>query len=67
VKAPLASGAFTCAHQPGTIAVGHKNGATSLYLAKREGRDLIYVGKAGTGFIPAMIIELHKLMKPSPW
>jgi bifunctional non-homologous end joining protein LigD len=44
--------------------IGYKNGATSLYLAKRDGKDLIYVGKAGTGFTQSMIIQLHKLMKP---
>ena len=44
--------------------IGYKNGATSLYLAKREGKDLVYVGKAGTGFTQSMIVELHKLMKP---
>jgi bifunctional non-homologous end joining protein LigD len=43
--------------------IGYKNGATSLYLAKREGKDLVYVGKAWTGFTRLMIIELHKLMK----
>jgi bifunctional non-homologous end joining protein LigD len=45
--------------------IGYKNGATSLYLAKRDGKDLVYVGKAGTGFTQSMIIELHKLMKPA--
>jgi hypothetical protein len=30
--------------------VGYKNGATSLYLARRQGKELLYVGKAGTGF-----------------
>lgn len=44
--------------------IGYKDGATSLYLAKREGKDLIYVGKAGTGFTNSMILELAKLMKP---
>ncbi len=44
--------------------IGYKNGASSLYLAKRAGKDLVYVGKAGTGFTQSMIIELHKLMKP---
>jgi bifunctional non-homologous end joining protein LigD len=44
--------------------IGYKNGATSLYLAKRDGNDLVYVGKAGTGFTQSMIIQLHKLMKP---
>ena len=44
--------------------IGYKNGATSLYLAKREGKDLIYVGKAGTGFTQKMILELHGLLKP---
>ena len=28
--------------------IGYKNGVTSLYLAKREGKDLIYVGKAAS-------------------
>jgi bifunctional non-homologous end joining protein LigD len=44
--------------------IGYKKGAGSLYLAKREGRDLIYVGKAGTGFTATMILQLAKLMKP---
>ena len=44
--------------------IGYKNGAGSLYLAKREGKDLIYVGKAGTGFTASMILQLTKLMKP---
>lgn len=44
--------------------IGYKNGATSLYLAKREGRDLVYVGKAGTGFTQKMVLELHGLLKP---
>ena len=44
--------------------IGYKNGATSLYLAKREGKDLLYVGKAGTGFTNSMILELARLLKP---
>jgi bifunctional non-homologous end joining protein LigD len=44
--------------------IGYKNGATSLYLGKREGKDLVYVGKAGTGFTNSMILELARLMKP---
>jgi bifunctional non-homologous end joining protein LigD len=44
--------------------IGYKNGATSLYLGKRVGKDLLYVGKAGTGFTNTMILELAKLMKP---
>jgi bifunctional non-homologous end joining protein LigD len=44
--------------------IGYKNGATSLYLGKRVGRDLIYVGKAGTGFTNSMILELARLLKP---
>ena len=44
--------------------IGYKSGATSLYLGKREGKDLVYVGKAGTGFTNSMIIELAKLLKP---
>ena len=44
--------------------IGYKDGATSLYLAKREGKDLVYVGKAGTGFTNSMILELAKLLKP---
>ena len=39
-------------------------GATSLYLAKREGKDLLYAGKAGTGFTNTMILELARLLKP---
>jgi bifunctional non-homologous end joining protein LigD len=44
--------------------IGYKDGATSLYLAKREGKDLVYVGKAGTGFTQAMVAQLYKLLKP---
>ena len=44
--------------------IGYKNGATSLYLGRREGKDLLYVGKAGTGFTNSMILELARLMKP---
>jgi bifunctional non-homologous end joining protein LigD len=44
--------------------IGYKKGATSLYLAKREGKDLIYVGKAGTGFTNTMILELAGLLRP---
>ena len=44
--------------------IGFKSGATSLYLAKREGKDLVYVGKAGTGFTTTMILELARLLKP---
>jgi bifunctional non-homologous end joining protein LigD len=44
--------------------IGYKNGATSLYLAKREGKELLYVGKAGTGFTNSMILELARLMQP---
>ena len=36
----------------------------SLYLVKREGKDLLYVGKAGTGFTNSMILELARLLKP---
>ena len=42
----------------------YKRGVTSLYLAKREGNDLVYVGKAGTGFTQSIILELNRLMKP---
>jgi bifunctional non-homologous end joining protein LigD len=44
--------------------IGYKNGASSLYLARREGKDLVYVGKAGTGFTNSMILDLAKLLKP---
>jgi bifunctional non-homologous end joining protein LigD len=44
--------------------IGYKKGATSLYLAKREGKDLLYIGKAGTGFTNSMILELARLLKP---
>jgi bifunctional non-homologous end joining protein LigD len=45
--------------------IGYKKGATSLYLAKRIGKDLIYVGKAGTGFTQSMVLELSRLLKPA--
>jgi bifunctional non-homologous end joining protein LigD len=44
--------------------IGYKSGVTSLYLAKRNGKDLLYVGKAGTGFTNTMILELARLLKP---
>ena len=44
--------------------IGFKDGATSLYLAKRKGKELVYVGKAGTGFTNSMVLELARLMKP---
>jgi bifunctional non-homologous end joining protein LigD len=44
--------------------IGYKEGATSLYLGRREGKDLMYVGKAGTGFTNTMILELHRLLMP---
>jgi bifunctional non-homologous end joining protein LigD len=44
--------------------IGYKAGATSLYLGKREGKDLVYAGKAGTGFTNTMILELARLLKP---
>jgi bifunctional non-homologous end joining protein LigD len=44
--------------------IGYKKGATSLYLGKRDGKDLVYVGKAGTGFTNSMILELHQLLRP---
>jgi bifunctional non-homologous end joining protein LigD len=44
--------------------IGYKNGATSLYLGKRDGKDLVYVGKTGTGFTNSMILELARLLKP---
>jgi bifunctional non-homologous end joining protein LigD len=44
--------------------IGYKKGASSLYLAKRKGKDLVYIGKAGTGFTNTMILELHKLLRP---
>lgn len=53
-----------CLHVARFEVIGYKKGATSLYLAKREGKDLIYVGKAGTGFTNSMILELYGLLKP---
>jgi bifunctional non-homologous end joining protein LigD len=53
-----------CLHIARYEVIGYKKGATSLYLAKREGKDLIYVGKAGTGFTNSMILELAGLLKP---
>jgi bifunctional non-homologous end joining protein LigD len=44
--------------------IGYKNGVTSLYLGKREGKDLVYAGKAGTGFTNSMILELAALLRP---
>jgi bifunctional non-homologous end joining protein LigD len=44
--------------------IGYKKGATSLYLGRREGKDFLYAGKAGTGYTNAMLIELGKLMRP---
>jgi bifunctional non-homologous end joining protein LigD len=44
--------------------IGYKKGATSLYLGRREGKELIYVGKAGTGFTNTMILDIARLLKP---
>jgi bifunctional non-homologous end joining protein LigD len=44
--------------------IGYKKGATSLYLARRDGKELLYVGKAGTGFTNTMVLELARLLKP---
>jgi bifunctional non-homologous end joining protein LigD len=45
--------------------IGYKSGATSLYVGERnEAGDLIYKGKAGTGFTNTMILELSRLLKP---
>jgi bifunctional non-homologous end joining protein LigD len=33
-------------------------------LAKRVGKDLVYIGKAGTGFTQARILQLQKLLTP---
>jgi bifunctional non-homologous end joining protein LigD len=44
--------------------IGYKEGATSLYLGRREGKEFLYAGKAGTGYTNKMIIEIGKLMKP---
>ena len=51
--------------------IGYKNGATSLYLAKREGKDLLYVGKAGTGFtnsgaLGSQSLEVRKVTRRHP-
>jgi ATP-dependent DNA ligase len=44
--------------------LSYKEGATSLYLGKREGREFFYAGKAGTGYTNKMIGDLYRLMKP---
>jgi ATP-dependent DNA ligase len=44
--------------------IGYKRGATSLYVAKRAGKELLYLGKAGTGFTNSMTLELARLLKP---
>jgi bifunctional non-homologous end joining protein LigD len=44
--------------------IGYKEGATSLYLGQRQGKDLVYVGKAGTGFTNSMILDLHRILTP---
>jgi bifunctional non-homologous end joining protein LigD len=44
--------------------IGYKEGASSLYLGRREGDDFLYAGKAGTGYTNKMVVELYKLMKP---
>jgi ATP-dependent DNA ligase len=45
-------------HVPGAFLTWRRG---SQLLAKREGKDLIYIGKAGTGFTQKMIVELYKL------
>jgi bifunctional non-homologous end joining protein LigD len=57
-----------CARTTRFEIIGFKVGvgaATSLYLGKRNGRALLYAGKAGIGFTDKMMRELRKLMDPT--
>lgn len=35
-------------------------GVASLYLGKREGKDLVYTGKIGTGWSPTVSSQIKK-------
>lgn len=39
-------------------------GISALYLAKREGKELIYAGKVGTGFSHKTAIDVRKKLQP---
>jgi len=40
------------------------NSIAALRLARREGKQLVYVGKAGTGFTAKSAIEVRKRLEP---
>jgi bifunctional non-homologous end joining protein LigD len=44
--------------------LAHPGAVGALYLARKEGKDLIYVGKAGTGFTHKVAAELRRLLNP---
>ena len=42
----------------------HPGAVGALHLARREGKELVYVGKVGTGFTRKVAAELRKLLDP---
>ena len=42
----------------------HPGAVGALYLARKEGKDLVYVGKAGTGFTRQVAADLRRLLDP---
>jgi bifunctional non-homologous end joining protein LigD len=42
----------------------HPGAVGALYLAREEGKDLVYVGKAGTGFTRKVAADLRRLLDP---
>ncbi len=41
-------------------------GVAALYLGKRQGKDLVYVGKVGTGWSRTGEIEAHQANQNAP-
>jgi bifunctional non-homologous end joining protein LigD len=42
----------------------HPGAVGALYLARKDGKNLIYVGKAGTGFTRKVAADLRRLLDP---
>jgi bifunctional non-homologous end joining protein LigD len=42
----------------------HPGAVGALHLARKQGKELVYVGKAGTGFTHKVAAELRRLLNP---
>jgi len=45
---------------PRRLTVKDPNGVAALYLGKREGKDLVYMGKVGTGWSRTVSSQIRK-------